>query len=304
MRLSLDAPPGFCFERTLYSHGWCRLPPFRVSEEGPCLEGVVERPEGGALAYRLSVAAGKVVVESPGRGDTAARRLLGRTARRVLNLDLDLSGFYDSLRHDDRLGWIARSGAGRMLRAPTLYEDLIKLILTTNCTWAFTTRMVASLVERYGVSAPDGRRAFPGADALAGVGARELRRRCSTGYRAPALAQVAREVSRGRIDPEAWQSDPREPAELRREMLELPGVGPYVAENVLRLIGRPIGLGLDSWLRAKYARVYHGGRRVTDRTIARRYARLGAWGSLALWCDMTRDWLTEDRPSEAGISLG
>ena len=159
MRLNLDAPPGFSFERTLHSHGWCRLLPFRVDETVPCLEGVVARPEGGALAYRLSAAAGKVVVESPGRGDAAARRLLRRTARRVLNLDLDLADFYDSLREDDRLGWIARSGAGRMLRAPTLFEDLIKLILTTNCTWAFTTRMVASLVERYGAQAPDGRRA-------------------------------------------------------------------------------------------------------------------------------------------------
>jgi len=294
MRLSLDVPPGFSFERTLYSHGWCRLPPFRVDEGVPCLDGVVARPEGGALAYRLAAPGRKVVVESPGRGDAATRRLLRRTARRVLNLDLDLTDFYESLREDERLGWIARAGAGRMLRAPTLFEDLIKLILTTNCTWAFTTRMVASLVERYGVPAPDGRRAFPGAVALSRAGAGQLRSRCRTGYRAPALAQVARDVARGRIDPEGWQSDPREPTELRREMLELPGVGPYVAENVLRLIGRPSGLGLDSWLRAKYARVYHGGRPVKDRTIARRYARLGAWASLALWCDMTRDWLTED----------
>ena len=52
--------------------------------------------------------------------------------------------------------------------------------------------------------------------------------------------------------------------------------------------------------RAKYSRVYHGGRRVADRTIARRYARLGRWGSLALWCDMTRDWFEADRPRALG----
>lgn len=46
-------------------------------------------------------------------------------------------------------------------------------------------------------------------------------------------------------------------------------------------------------LQAWYARVYHGGRRVSDRTIARRYAKLGQWGGLAAWCEMTRDYLAD-----------
>ena len=62
-------------------------------------------------------------------------------------------------------------------------------------------------------------------------------------------------------------------------------------------MGRPCGLGLDSWLRAKYGRVYHGGRRVSDRTIARRYARHGPWAGLTLWCDLTRDWFQSDSPT-------
>jgi N-glycosylase/DNA lyase len=65
----------------------------------------------------------------------------------------------------------------------------------------------------------------------------------------------------------------------------------------LRFLGRPDGLGLDSWLRREYARIHHGGRPVTDRTIARRYARFGRWAGLALFCEMTRDWFdAEDRP--------
>jgi 3-methyladenine DNA glycosylase/8-oxoguanine DNA glycosylase len=174
-----------------------------------------------------------------------------------------------------------------------LFEDLVKLVLTTNCTWALTTRMVDSLIEHFGESAPDGSRAFPTAEALTRGGTRVLRDRCRTGYRAPLLARLAREVASGRVDPEAWQHDPRDPEELRREMLDLPGVGPYVAENLLRLLGRPAGLGLDSAVRSWYAGAYHGGRRVSDRTIARRYAKLGSWGGLAVWCEMTREWLEE-----------
>jgi hypothetical protein len=73
--------------------------------------------------------------------------------------------------------------------------------------------------------------------------------------------------------------------------------GGAVAYRLSARPGRPAGLGLDSALRSWYARVYHGGRRVADRTIARRYASLGRWAGLAAWCEMTRDWLVEDGPS-------
>jgi 3-methyladenine DNA glycosylase/8-oxoguanine DNA glycosylase len=96
------------------------------------------------------------------------------------------------------------------------------------------------------------------------------------------------------VDIEGWEECSATTGELKEEMLSLPGVGPYVAENMLRFLGRPEGLGLDSWLRAEYARKYHGGRRVTDRTIARRYACFGSWAGLALWCDMTRPYFDDD----------
>ena len=52
--------------------------------------------------------------------------------------------------------WIAETGSGRLLRCASLFEDLVKLVLTTNCSWALTTRMVDGLVEHYGDRAPDG----------------------------------------------------------------------------------------------------------------------------------------------------
>ena len=49
--------------------------------------------------------------------------------------------------------------------------------------------------------------------------------------------------------------------------------------------------------------VYHGGRPVIDRTIARRYAKLGRWAGLAIWLDLTREWLDGEEPSAAWVSL-
>jgi N-glycosylase/DNA lyase len=300
MRLTLQAPPGFSFRRTVWSHGWYSLAPFRCDPTGDRLDGVLSLPGGGAVTYGLRFSRGRVVVrmgQPSGRHDEAeARSTLRRAVRRILNLDLDLSEFHTEARACKGMRWIADEGMGRMLRCPTVWEDLVKLVLTTNCSWAFTTRMVDSLVESYGDRAPDGSRSFPRPERLAAAGEDALRARVRAGYRAPHLARLAREVTEGRIDPESWEAGLQDPTDLRRRLLELPGVGPYVAENMLKLLGRPDGLALDSWLRAKYAQIYHGGRPVTDRTIARRYARMGEWGGLALWCEMTRDWLDDRDP--------
>lgn len=299
MRVVLEAPPGFRFHSTVYGHGWATLPPFRVDAGGRGLQTVVALPGGGATRIRLSPSPGGALAESPG----GRRAFLRDAARRVLNLDSDLTGFYREVRRHEEFAWIAETGAGRLLRCPTLFEDLAKLILTTNCSWAVTKRMVGRLVDLYGEPAPDGSRSFPGPRAIARAGERELRERVRAGYRAASLARLAALVDRGEVAPESWEADGQGTAELRREMLALPGVGPYVAENMLRFLGRPRGLGLDTWLRAKYCRMHHGGRGVTDRTIARRFARLGHWAGLALWCEMTRDWLNGDSPSAAWDSL-
>jgi hypothetical protein len=44
----------------------------------------------------------------------------------MFRLDEDLSGFYELVREDE-LAWYAL-GAGRMLRAPTVFEDVVKTI--------------------------------------------------------------------------------------------------------------------------------------------------------------------------------
>ena len=47
--------------------------------------------------------------------------------RHVLALDEDLSDFYELVAGDPELSWTA-IGAGRMLRAPSVFEDVIKTI--------------------------------------------------------------------------------------------------------------------------------------------------------------------------------
>ncbi|MFN2532308.1 MAG: hypothetical protein ABR555_13520 [Pyrinomonadaceae bacterium] len=69
------------------------------------------------------------------------------------------------------------------------------------------------------------------------------------------------------------------------------GAGDYAAENLLKLLGRYDGLALDSWTRAKFFTVRNSGRKASDNKIGKYYARFKEWRGLALWCDMTHDWL-------------
>ena len=50
---------------------------------------------------------------------------------RVLNLDEDLSGFYEAAAADPELAW-ATTGASRMLRSPTVFEEVVNT--TCSCT--------------------------------------------------------------------------------------------------------------------------------------------------------------------------
>jgi N-glycosylase/DNA lyase len=298
--LRLTAPPDFSFVRTVLSHGWCQLPPFQLGPGADWLDVVVADGRGGAHAARLhrdlrvEPSAALPASEEPG---------LLRAAARILALDVDVAPLHALVADDPDLCWIAACRAGRLLRAPTVWEDLVKLVLTTNCSWSLTTKMTATLVSRWGDPAPDGRRAFPSAARLARLPERTLRERGRLGYRVPYVRTLARAVTSGEVDLEGLDADSRDPEVIRRELLALPGVGPYVAENLLKFLGKPRGLGLDSWMRAKYARLHHGGRRVTDRTIARRYGHLQAWAGIALWLALTRDWFEGERPPGVWASL-
>jgi N-glycosylase/DNA lyase len=294
MRARLDVPSGFSFRRTVASHGWCDLAPFSATPDARAVSTVVAIPHGGARRLTLREEGCAIVVETPGVVDAATRRTLMAAGRRVLALDVDVSEFHAKVSGDPRYRWIAETGTGRLLRSPTAWEDVVKLVLTTNCSWAFTKKMTNVLVERYGEVAPDGAKSFPSPERMAKVKEKEFRGAVRAGYRSPYLVSLSRDVASGACNPGAWDDDPREAALLRKEMVRLPGVGPYVAENLLKLIGRPDGLAIDSAIRAKYSELYHGGRKIKDTTIARRLAPLGRWGALALWFDLWKAWMEED----------
>jgi N-glycosylase/DNA lyase len=214
-----------------------------------------------------------------------------RQVRRMLALDQDLSGFYARAADDPALSW-ATAGAGRMLRSPTVFEDVVKTICTTNCAWSGTVRMVSALVDELGEPArgAPNRHAFPTAAAMAAADDGFYRDHARAGYRGPYLKALATDVSEGRVDLEALR-DPALPDEdVAEALLALAGVGPYAMAHMMMLLGRYRRLILDSWTRPKYRRVT-GRARITDKGIERAFRRYREFAGLAFWLTLTEDWI-------------
>lgn len=296
MEIKIRTPSGFSFKRTVRSHGWCELLPFEFDEGQWTLVRVLETAPGGKpFTVKITGARSHLSVTTTARlGQRATAKVIG-DVRHMLRLDDRMDGFYSAVQEEPEFAWIAREGAGRLLRSPTVYEDLVKSLCTTNCSWALTEKMVTGLVRGLGRETSDGRRGFPTAEAMAQATEAFYRDEVRAGYRAPYLKELAERVASGELDVEGWLGSELPTDELRREMKRVKGVGDYAAENLLKLVGRYDCLALDSWVRAKFARTRGGARQASDDAgIARYYSRFHAWRGLALWCDMTRDWLESE----------
>jgi 3-methyladenine DNA glycosylase/8-oxoguanine DNA glycosylase len=283
--------------RTIVSHGVASLSPADIDEDARVM--TVTLPVRGAKPRTVRVRQGvkgkaRVDVLGPPLG-ARARTGLEAAVRRVLNLDEDLSPLYEVARTDADLSWI-RSGAGRMARGASVFEDVVKTICTTNCTWSATERMVGSLVAELGETSAGGHgRAFPTPEAMAATTESFYRDVAKAGYRGAYLRALAASVADGSLDLEALAVIPAAELpddELAKLLLALPGVGPYAAAHIMMLIGRHSRLILDSWTRPKYARL-NGGRKAADRTIERRFRRYGHYAGLAFWLYLTRDWVED-----------
>jgi 3-methyladenine DNA glycosylase/8-oxoguanine DNA glycosylase len=275
------------------------LPPSRVDEEAWTLEVTLPAARSARTVRVVQGDADHATVEILGR-DVAARSLDALLAqlRHMFRLDEDLSGFYVAAAADPDLAWVT-TGAGRMLRSPTVFEDVVKTICTTNCAWSGTVRMVTALVDTLGTAAPGGGRTFPTPAAMAAVGEDFYRDTARTGYRGAYLRALADDVASGALDLEALNDPALPDAEVEERLLALPGVGPYAAAHVmLTSLGRYSRLVLDSWTRPTYAKLR--GRKASDKTIARHFRRYGQFAGLAFWLTLTRGWVEDGSPVAAG----
>lgn len=291
MEPKIPTPKNFSFRRTVASHGWYGLLPFALDSKKWELTRVIDVGKKSPVTIVMNGRKNHVQLRTSRPLTKTESAIVLRDARHILRLDDDLQDFYLATGNDPEFAWIAQQGAGRMLRSPTVFEDLVKMLCTTNCSWALTEKMVTGLVENLGREANDGRRSFPTPQAMATMPNSFFVNEVRAGYRAPYLKELAERVASGELEVEKWLKSDLPTPELVNQIKGVKGAGDYAAENLLKLLGRYDGLALDSWTRAKFFQVRNNGRKANDKKIARYYSRFNKWRGLALWCDVTRDWL-------------
>ena len=264
-RLRLTPPRPYALSAVARGHGGVGLAP--SAYDGARLHRVLRLPDGPLpVVVHPDLASHDLEVTWP--RPTAHAFEVRRQLAVVLALDDDLQELWAACDRVPALRRARAAGAGRVLRAPTAFEDLVGTLASTNTSYAASRRMVAALVDD----------AFPSAGEVARLGEDGLRAR-GWGYRAPALLHLARSVAGGGLDVERWREADVPDDEVLAGLRALPGFGPFAAATALPLLGhRPRPVVLDGWLR----------RQVPEPEA---YAPMGRWAGTGIWLAVTaRRW--------------
>jgi 3-methyladenine DNA glycosylase/8-oxoguanine DNA glycosylase len=291
--LRLDVRHPFDFRAAATSHGWIALAPTTWVVERRAVQRV-ERLSTGTVVL-LDISGGRtadqptviVRVNSLTPVTTCDRTEICAAVGCMFRLEEDFSEFYALCQTRGGLWTRLTVGWGRLLRSPTVFEDVVKTICTTNTRWSGTKRMVAQLVATFGepYAADPTLRAFPTAQAIAQADPRLLTETIPLGYRGPYIHRLAQQVVSGELDLEGFRDTSMPTQTLKRKLQAIRGVGPYATHTLLMLLGRYEELAIDSEMRAFVRQRYFNGKTPTDKEILALYEDWGRWRYLAYWFD-------------------
>ena len=292
LRISVRKP--FSVLATAISHGWYQTMPFRLDPKRGVLQRAEQLMDGSVVllemwdepssrrGYRDAIV--KVIGERT--GDPGVAQEMARRATVMLHLDEDLRGFYKLARERADLAHVIEHGAGRIMRASTLWEDVVKTVLGTNVLWSQAVAMI-NRVAGLGDPYPDDptMRAWPGPWRVARVGEQHLRDVVRAGYRAPYIIELAQAQNSGELDLASIeaQSKTDESDVLYKKLLALKGVGKSSAHFLMNLLGHYDHIAVDSATYAYAKRALFRGKRPTEKQIRKRFAEFGRWQSLVYW---------------------
>ena len=293
MKFSLSAHPPFNFLSVVNSHGWRQLAPFSYDENSNTLFYVLRLSNGRVVELKIQEGIEGIIVETE-RLDKAERKEVAGKVTWMFSLDTDFARFYAASSAEPKLARAQKLALGRVLRSPTLVEDVIKTILTTNTLWAATKNMTRKLVNELGATlsgvaprrhadeAPV-KKSFPTPGAIAASSPEFLREKIRVGYRAPAIHQLAVRVASGTFDLESLKTSDLPTLEVRKELLKINGVGPYAAANLLLILGRSDFIPIDSWALKLVSHEWYRGQPITPKEVEKRFETWGEFKGLAFW---------------------
>lgn len=313
-RILVDVPEHYDLVGLVEASPFKVLPPLVFDGRQRALQAVLYAPGGAAIEVLVhQIEPGLPLLVAGFNADRDAEVLLGQL-RSVLGLDEDLAVFYAFCDHDKSLSWVRARDAGRALRSPTVFEDLVKCLLVSRAAHPRVAAMMLHLCQELGARTNLARAAFPSATAIAAASGSLFEQNPIFRTCAEPLCALAVRCADGSFYPESLRRPPRRFSELvhdeelfgdvieeelewqfriSRLLAGLPGFGPRARDLMLPLLGCYEFLALDMATLRAWQRRFPSARRQPAlrhrelswerliRTIERRVAPYSLYGGLA-----------------------
>ncbi len=279
----LEVPEDFLLARDLCSYGYFLLAPNRWDVQNQALSRPFLLNDRHCLVC-ITQPRKQLVVELSRTLKARERAELVSQVSRMLRLDMTTEMVKQFHKADPR--W-KKSGRARLMRSPTLFEDVLKTVMSCNVTWQGTVGMSRRMCEVLGEGAGEDK-TFPEPSRIAACRAAYLRTRCRLGYRDERVVQLAKLWQRGAVN-ECWMTDPATTDdELHEYLIELPGIGPYAAANIMQLLGRYGRLPCDTEAvrHGKSVLGFTGSSASIARQVRGHFEPMGQWKFLSYWLEL------------------
>jgi len=192
--------------------------------------------------------------------------------RALFRLDDDLEEFYGAFSVDPLVNAFSQLRGLRLMRASNLFESLICSICSQHASVMMWNLTVQLIKRTYGekITFPDGAvfHTFPKPEKLSEASERDLESICKTGYRAKYIIAASRLIVEGRLNLNHLRDLPYDAA--RRKLIEVPGVGPKVADCFLLYgVGCTEAAPVDVWMHRIVSKLYFDNAKISKEKAAK-----------------------------------
>ncbi len=279
-RIEFKCPEYYDLETTCHAHGWKSLSPFSWNDSEISLEYAINY-NGVSVDVMTKQIDNCIEAElfTHKKLNSTDRKKIEKMIIRSLGLNIDVGKL---LSKAEKIGpaykKLVLNGSGRLLRSPSIWEDTVKTLFTTNCTWALTKKMCESACSKiFSHPTPNGKYPFPSPKSFLKYVPEVLQEIIPVGYRADYLWHISKSFSEKNIF-EGLEDSGFDRRQSEVIFNDLRGFGRYATTHMLILIGYydfiPIDTEVTSFLKSEY-RV-----RKPESFIKRHYKK---WGDQMWW---------------------
>jgi 3-methyladenine DNA glycosylase/8-oxoguanine DNA glycosylase len=253
--IKISVPKYYDLFMTCHAHGWINLAPFRWDDNSTTLHFPVFISSN---PVDIMVRQNSQRIVASIFSQVKLSRTQVNSARELIVRALDLNTDTEALQSiAERVGEdyveIIKKGAGRLLHAPTLWEDAAKTLFTTNCTWNLTQKMCeAACSATFSKPAPSGILPFPAPQTIAEYKPEQIQKLMPVGYRSEYLRALAKYFTKNPSLSDI-ESNNYQYSEADKLVRSFRGFGDYGVAHLLILSGYfneiPIDTSVVSYLK-------------------------------------------------------